>query len=98
MNDSVKKMKGWKENKRRRWTDKPHIGKKNLQITFPTKDLYWEFKKNSVNKLNSKQIKNPIRKQAKVFDTLPEIMQMETHENVFDWKMQIKTTKITKHS
>ena len=77
-------------------------GKKYLQITFPTKDLYWESKKNSLNKLNSKQIKNPIRKQAKVFDTLPEIMQMETHENVFDWKMQIKTTKITtkitKHS
>ena len=72
----------------RRWKDEKKIkedeqtshilGKKNLQITFPTKDLYGEYKKNSLNKLNSKQIKDPIRKQVKVFDTLPKIMRMET--------------------
>ena len=73
-------LRRWKDKKKMK-EDEPtsHIlGKKNLQTTFPTKDLYWEYKKNSLNKLNSKQIKDPIRKQAKVFDTLPEIMWMET--------------------
>ena len=44
--------------------DKPQTERKNLQITYPTKDLYPELLKNSV-KSTVKKARNPIRKWAK---------------------------------